>query len=253
MIMLRSLAVGCVAMLVGSSGRGGESYFYHGTHGFEASFSLIGGQYDLYVYAKRPIDNSPAAKSCIFSGVFERVAPTPDVVSLGAGLTIGSIVPHKIGPMSVTLPPGQYRLYIPVLVDCDWKFVLNSSAQDPAGVAPVVMLRYTKSGRVVAATASLDETVQFYAQFRTEHARPQGVAGSLQIIHDGRVEYTFPLIVEHDDVSGADVAHQDIKWDSSGAKCLGKNTVKFILKTGADELTSTGDFVLIAASPGPSP
>ena len=239
-------------MLVGSSGRGGETYLYHGTHGFDASFSLIGGQYDLYVYAKRPIDNSPSAKSCIFSGVFERVAPTLDVMSLGAGITIGSIVPHKIGPTSVTLQAGQYRLHIPMLVDCDWKFVLNSAAQDPAGVAPVAMLRYTKSGRVFAPTASLGDTVQFYAQFRTEHSRRDTVEGTVQIMHDGRVEYTFPLIVGHDDNSGADVVYQDIKWDSSGAKCLGRNTVKFIVKIGAAELTSTGEFVLTGVSAGSS-
>jgi hypothetical protein len=84
--------------------RAGESYFYQGTTGFSASFFLLGGEYSLYVYAKRPLKGpyAPESRSCLFGGNFERVSPDHDAMSLGSGITISTIVPHKIGPESLT-------------------------------------------------------------------------------------------------------------------------------------------------------
>jgi len=86
----------------------GESYFYAGTSSFSAEFYLIGGQYTLYLYAKRPVTGyiSPASKSCIFGGNLQRVWPTQDAVSLGSGITISTLVPHKIGPAPLTHARG---------------------------------------------------------------------------------------------------------------------------------------------------
>ena len=74
--------------------------FYQGTSALETSFFLIGGQYTLYVYAKRPVVGyrTSASKSCIFGGNLQRVWTTHDALSLGSGVTISTIVPHKIGP-----------------------------------------------------------------------------------------------------------------------------------------------------------
>src|ERR1700730_15204333 len=77
-----------------TSAHAGESYFYAGTSSFSAEFSLIGGQYTLYLYAKRPVTGyvSPESKSCIFSGNLQRVWPTQDAVSLGSGIRISTLV-----------------------------------------------------------------------------------------------------------------------------------------------------------------
>ncbi len=56
---------GMLAAITTAPTYAGESHFYAATHGLGASFYLIGGQYDIYVYAKRPIVGpySPASRS----------------------------------------------------------------------------------------------------------------------------------------------------------------------------------------------
>lgn len=110
-----------------------EGYFYQGNRGFSVSFSLIGGPYSIYLYARRPQNYSSASRECIFGGNLQRVWPTQDAISLGSGLTISTIVPHKIGPKTLMLPPGLYRIYIAPLTDCDWHFSIVSTNQNAAG------------------------------------------------------------------------------------------------------------------------
>jgi hypothetical protein len=239
------LVLGTLSLFTASA-RAGESYFYQGTSAFEASFSLMGGQYTLYVYAKRPVSGylTPASKSCIFGGNLQRLSPTHDVLSLGSGITISTIVPHKIGPAPVTMPAGLYRLYIAPLTDCDWHVILESTNQNSAGISPVRMLKSGKSGREFAETASLRDQVQFYAQYRTEHDAQAPVSGEMQLINAGKVVATFPLMLGQDDVSRATALYVDLRWDQDDAKYLGKNTVKFVVKIGSAEFVNSGEFTL---------
>jgi len=105
--------------VIATPARAGESYFYQGTTGFSGSFFLLGGEYSLYVYAKRPIKGpyAPESKSCLFGGNFERVSPSHDAMSLGSGITISTIVPHKIGPESFAVSSGPLP---PVYTDVDY-------------------------------------------------------------------------------------------------------------------------------------
>ena len=237
-----------------TAARAGESYFYSGTGARSASFYLIGGQYTLYMYAKRPIKGyyTPESERCIFGGNLQRVWPTHEVMSLGSGVTLTTIVPHKIGPAPITLPAGLYSLYIAPLTDCDWHFSLESTSQNTAGLAPVEMLRTdkgldssnSKGGLESFSTASVKDQVQFYAQYRTDHDANVPVSGDLQIIHDGKIVQTFPLKIGHDVASGASTLFLDIHWDQSDSQYLGKNTAKFNVRIGSAELTSVGEFEL---------
>jgi hypothetical protein len=237
-----------VSMLLAIAGpaRAGESYFYQGTAGFSASFFLLGGEYSLYVYAKRPLKGpyAPESKSCLFGGNFERVSPDPKAISLGSGITISTIVPHKIGPESLTLTAGLYHLFIPTLTTCDWKFVLNSTNQNAAGVAPVQMFKLGKGSAELSSTASVKDRVEFYTQYRTDHDAQVPVSGVVQIINGGKVVQTFPLQLDKIRVSGATVLFADVQWEQSDAKYLGKNTAKFVVQIGSAAFTSTGDFTL---------
>src|ERR1700722_440899 len=249
-------AILVIAMLsiCATAARAGESYFYSGTGARSASFYLIGGQYNLYMYAKRPIKGyyTPESERCIFGGNLQRVWPLHEVMSLGSGVTLTTIVPHKIGPVPVTLPAGLYALYIAPLTDCDWHFSLESTSQNTAGLAPVEMLRRdkgldssnSKGGLETSSTASLKDQVQFYAQYRTDHGSSVPVSGVLQIIHDEKIVRTFPLKVGRDVASGANAFYLDIQWEQGDSQYLGKNTVKFIVKIGSSELTSVGEFEL---------
>ena len=253
---------GALALLTASPSYAGESHFYAATHGMSSSFYLIGGQYDIYVYAKRPIAGSyaPESRSCIFGGNFQRISPTPDGMSLGSGILISTLVPYKIGPSPLTLPAGLYAIYIPPLTTCDWKFVLNSTNQDSAGITPVTMFKAAPASREVArigllgdpvrynpldpaVSASLDERVRFYAQFRTDHDKREMVSGTMQLIHDGKIVSTLPLKFSIDEQS-ATVFTADVMWQPSDAKYLGKNIVKFIVRIGSAEFTSDGEFTL---------
>jgi hypothetical protein len=251
----KALLVIAMLSICATAARAGEGYFYEGTSGRGASFYLIGGQYSLYVYAKRPIKGYyiPESERCIFGGNLQRVWPTHDVMSLGSGITLTTIVPHKIGPVPITLPAGLYSLYIAPLTDCDWHFSLESTSQNTAGLAPVEMLRRdkgresssnSKGGLESSSTTSLRDQVQFYAQFRTDHGSNVPASGDLQIIHDGKIVRTFPLKVGRDVASGANAFYLDIQWEQSDNQYLGKNTVKFIVKIGSAELTSVGEFEL---------
>jgi hypothetical protein len=256
---MRRSQSGAKAILVLSicamAARAAVSYFYSGTGGRNASFHLIGVQYSLYVYAKRPIKGyyTPASERCIFGGNLQRVWPTHEVMSLGSGVMLTTIVPHKIGPVPITLPAGLYALYIATLTDCDWHFSLESTSQTTAGLATVEMLRRdkrlesssnSKGGLESSLTASVRDQVQFYAQYRTDQGLNVPASGDLQIIHDGKIVQTFPLKVGHDVASGANTFFLDVQWEPTDAKYLGKNTVKFIVKIGSTEFTSDGGFTL---------
>jgi hypothetical protein len=177
-----------------------------------ASFYVIGGRYDIYVYAKRPIAGpyAPESRSCIFGGNLQRVWPTHDAMSLGSGITISTIVPHKIGPGTITVPASLYTIYIAPLTTCDWKFALNSTSEDPAGITPVTMFKAAPVNREMArigilgdqirfnaldpaTSAPLNEPVRFYAQFRTDHDKREMVSETMQIIHDAKIVSTMPL------------------------------------------------------------
>jgi hypothetical protein len=241
-------AILVIAMLsiCATAARAGESYFYAGTGTRRASFYLIGGQYSLYVNARRPIKGyyTPESARCIFGGNLQRVWPTHEVMSLGSGVTVSTIVPHKIGPVALTFPAGLYVLYVAPLTDCDWHFGLESTSQNTAGVAPVEMLRRDKGGLESSSTASVKDQVQFYAQYRTDHGSSVPASGDLQIIHDGNIVRTFPLKVGHDVASGGNALYLDIQWEQSDSQYLGKNIVKFIVKIGSVEFTSDGEFTL---------
>lgn len=224
-----------------------ESYFYQGAAGFSGSFFLLGGEYSLYVYAKRPLKGpyAPESKSCLFGGNLERVSPGNEAVSLGSGITISTIVPYKIGPKSLMLAPGLYHLYIPTLTTCDWKFVINSTNQNTAGVAPVQMFKIAKGSAEPSSTASVNDRVEFSAQYRTDHDAQIPVTGTVQIINGGKVVQTLPLQLDKIRASGATVLYVDVQWEQSDAKYLGKNTVKFVVQIGPTTFTSTGEFTLV--------
>ena len=243
------------------SAHGGESHFYAATHGLRGSFYLIGGQYSLYVYAKRPIlaYDAPETRECLFGGNLQRVWPTHDAWSLGAGILVSTIVPHKIDK-PLTLPAGLYALYVTTLTDCNWQFSLISTSEDPAGITPVTMLKRAQVSKEIerigilgdpvrynpmdpAVSASVREPVRFYAQFRTDHNEAETVSGTMQLIHDGKVIFTMPL-KPGIDAQSACVFLADVMWKPEASQYLGTNTVKFIVKIGSAEFTSTGEFTL---------
>ena len=239
-----------IAILVAAgSAHAGESFGYHGTTGFSTSFYLIGGSYQLYVYAKRPVTYSAAAKECLFNGVFEGVAPTHDALKFGQSMPISTIVPYKLGPTPIKLSAGLYHLMVASLTDCDWHFIVESTQENPAGLAPVMMLkRDPTSGRFMpTASAVLGDTVLFYAAYRTDHGATATVSGTLQLIYNGQVVRSFPVVTGPESVSGATTARLDLWFYDP--KYLGRNTVKLIVKIGSSEFTSTGD---ITVTPKPN-
>ncbi len=242
-----AILVTAVLWVFPTPARAGEAYIYQGESEFSASFYLIGGQYALYLNAKRPIRsfNAPEARGCIFGGNLERVWPSEETMSLGAGITISTIVPHKIGPTSLTMPAGLYRLHIAPLTTCDWKFVINSTNQNTASVAPVRMLRFDKAGRpTFSETAAVKDKVQFNAQYRTDHDAQAPASGVVQIINGGKIVLTLPLQAGPDFDGAATAFYVDVQWDQNSLKYLGKNSAKFVVKIGASEFTGTGEFTL---------
>jgi hypothetical protein len=259
---LAILTAGLFLLVITSPIHAGESHYFAATHGLRASFYVIGGQYTIYVYAKRPVVGSyaPESRECIFGGNFQRIWPTHDDMSLGSGIVVSTIVPHRIGPKPLTLAAGLYALYVPALTTCDWKFSIISTSENSSGVAPVTMLKRVSASNEIArievlgdavrynpmdpaASASITEPVRFYAQFRTDHDKAENVSGEVQFIHDGRMVSSLPLSSGTDE-NGASFVAVDVTWKPETAQYLGASTVKFIVRIGPTEYTTTGEFTL---------
>jgi hypothetical protein len=240
------LVLAVLAAFTATPARAQEGYTYSSFQGFSTSFFLIGGQYELYVNAHLPLawmlSRQANHGSCIFGGTFQLVWPTHYAIQLGGPVQI-SLIPYRIDP-TLPLPAGLYSLNIAPLTNCEWTFTVISTNQNAAGIAQVQMQKRTKAGLESSQTASLSDQVQFYAQYRTEHNAQAAVSGTVQIINDGKVVQTFPLIVSKDSVSKANMLYVGVQWEPSDAKYLGKNTAKFIVKIGSSEFTSTGEFTL---------
>lgn len=234
-------------LIFATSAEAKEGYAHRGNSGFADEFYLIGGKYTLFLFAKRPIKgyNAPETRSCVFGGALQRVWPNQEPpITLGSGVLVSTIVPHKLGPVELPLPPGRYRLFIATLTDCDWGFSLENTDDNSAGLAPIKMLKIVK-GDIPVESASVGDQVQFLAQYRTDHNVQAPVSGVVQIIHGGTVVYTFPLQVGTETAMYASAVFANVHFDQSDRKYLGKNAVKFLVKIGTQEFTSTGEFTLI--------
>jgi hypothetical protein len=222
---------------------GAESYWLKGQSGGFASFYLIGGNYDIDIYARRPHTVEAASRSCFFSGVFQRVAPNPETMPIGISIPISTIVPYKVGPKRIPLPAGLYVVSLGPGTNCKWDFALSSTADDPTGVAPVAMGQPSANHQRVLDTAALGDAVQFYAQCRTANNQKVPASGTAEFRHDGTVFLSLPLNIAPD-VNLADVFFVNTTFGPDHQKYLGKNTVRFTVNLGADKFTSTGEFTL---------
>lgn len=238
------IAIAVIAMLMALAAmpaHAGEGYFYQGYQGFSASFYLVGGQYTIYVNARLPTSAfNTNAQPCVFGGVFERVTPNPDSMTLGPGAAITTGVQYAIKP-TVTLPAGLYQVKITTLTTCSWNFNIISTGQTTTGISQVQMLRKTPSGLAMATTASLSDAVQFYVSYRSKNSQPK-VSGTLQIINGGQVVQSFPVRDAY--LGRCNVFIVELYWEPTDAKYLGRNIAKMIVKIGEEEFTSTGEFTL---------
>lgn len=220
-----------------------EGHGYDGESEFAASFYLIGGQYNLYANASLSFASVNAHRSCTFGGNFSRLLPTQDTMHMGPA-QVSTPIAYQIN-RSITLPPGLYRLFIAPPTDCRWHFAIVSADQNAAGIAVVQMVRATVGGRrEMTETATLHDKVIFSADFRTNHNAMETVSGTMQIIHDRQIVRTMPLQFGTALPVRGLAFFADVQWEPGDAKYLGKNEVKFIVKIGSTEFTSTGEFVL---------
>ncbi len=241
-----TLVVAMLVMLTAllpPSANASEGYFYKGFSAFTDSFYLIGGRYEIYVNARLPTSPfNTNAPPCTFSSVFERVSPNPEATTLGPGGAITSGAQYSINP-TLILPAGLYRIRIATLTTCSWNFNIMSVAPNSAGLAPPQMRRKTRNGWEVTNAASLSDTVEFYAPFRSTNGEQTNVSGTLQIINGGRVVQSFP--VRGDGVVGrCNVFFVDVSWEPSDSKFLGKNVARMSVKIGQEEFTTTAEFTL---------
>jgi hypothetical protein len=227
-----------------------EGHSYEGEAAFTTSFYLIGGQYHLYVNAQLTLavidahrSASALPQSCTFGGNFSRLLPTQDTMHMGPA-QVSTPIAYKKDQL-LTLPPGLYRLYIAPATDCQWSFTVVSTQQNSAGIATVQMVRATVGGRrEMTETASLHDRVLFSADFRTDHNAMETVSGTMQIIHNGQIIRTAPLQFGTDLPARGQLFSAEVQWEPEDAKYLGKNEVKFTVKIGSTEFTSTGEFNL---------
>jgi hypothetical protein len=236
--------VAVVALLMALAPRtahAGEGYFYQGFTAFSASFYLVGGQYTIYVNARLPTSAfNTNAQLCVFGGVFERISPNPDSMTLGPAAAITTAVQYTIKP-TVTLPAGHYQLKITTLTTCSWNFDIISTGQNTTGISQLQMLKKTPSGLATTTTASISDAVEFYVSYRSRNSQPR-VSGALQIINGGQVVQSFPVRDAY--LGRCNVFIVELSWEPNDARYLGKNLAKMVVKIGEEEFTSTEEFTL---------
>jgi hypothetical protein len=232
-----------VAVMV-SAGFARESRAFAGEGGLSRSFTLIGGKYDIYVYAKNPSRStySGARRSCVFGGNLQQVGSPNNAIPFGNGVTVGSVIGYKLGPETISLPAGTYSVFVATATNCAWHVTLQSSDDNGAGVAGVQVGTDLDDLTKTTAKVSLRDQVQFLAQYRTDHVREVPVSGRLELIHRGRVMRTIPLKLGTDNDSLASVIYQVVKWEPGDAKLLGKNTARMVVTIDGKEYVSSADF-----------
>ncbi len=236
---LTVMAISAVAILsVFTVPARAEGHFYSSDTGYVAAFYLAGGQYNLYVNAS--LGFSALRRSCVFAGNFSRLSPSQDTMHLGPA-EVSTPIAYRIN-RDITLPAGLYRLYVASNTDCRWKFGIVSTAENSAGITPVQIVKIGNPQLV--ASVSLNDQVEFSADFRTEKDAVETVSGTMQILHEGKIVSTFPLQFGDVPSSRGLRFFQYLRWDPDDAKYLGTNTVKFVVKIGPREFTSTGEFTL---------
>jgi len=226
-----------------------ERISYEGEDGFQHSFSLAGGQYKLYVYARDPIPGylPPGYDHCIFSGALERVSPTYERLALGNAIRISrnDWAPWKI-ERDVTLPAGRYTLSIPSANDCKWTFDLEFKANSEASqdsrvsltdkcflrscVLPPIALSGGAPGDAARAV-SMHEAVEFVAPF-VRWGSSAVPSGTCLIKVGEKTLKEEPLRVDQDPVSHHDHFYVIANWDKDSAPDMGKITVEFVTTLG---------------------
>jgi hypothetical protein len=64
----------------------------------------------------------------------------------------------------------------------------------------------------------------------------------MQIIHDGQVVRTIPLRSRVDHNTSATPLAAEVKWEGATPSTWAKTRVRFMVKIGSQDLTSTGEF-----------
>lgn len=105
------------------------------------------------------------------------------------------------------------------------------------------MFRQGSRGTDLIDTPTLADKVEFYAEFRSAKDEKVPASGTVEFVHDGVVFLRAPLTVARDS-SSADYFYVNLAFAPEHEKYIGKNTVKFDVKIGGNEFTSSGEFTL---------
>jgi len=241
----RVIGIFAAFILLLGFGWAGEAYTYQSQMGASTSFSLIGGKYQIYVDAHY-VANFRNKGSCAFAGNFQRVWPTHDSLELGPKIgRVTGAIHYNLGPAPLTLPAGRYALFVASMTDCHWRFTIVSDPQE-AGIEPLQMLEWDRAAGTVAPAeaTSIGKTVQFMAQYRTDHDAKEPASGELQLIHNGTVLEKYPVLVAVDPESQANKFFINIDFGPEDKRYIGKNTAKFNVKIGSASFTSSVDFTM---------
>ncbi len=238
-----------------------DNYSFEGDGGFQKSFPLIGGEYDLYVIAKYPIRGyySAGSRSCSFAGMLERTSPTYDSWSLGTYISRSSddVIPWKIDQV-LTLSAGQYELYITSVTDCKWivTLVLNKpQTASPPGTNPngnagapskrihccilgITMVVPILGAVIPTKTTSVALPARFEAViFGTDEQSPY--LGTYKIMHGETLVLEGMLMSGLSQDTRNFVYFVDVRWGRGSTKYLGKNTIEFTTWQGSSSLEFT--------------
>lgn len=226
-----------------------DDFSFNGEGGAKKSFSLTGGQYELYLIAKYPARgySESGTRECFFAGMLERVSPTYEKMTLSEGIPVAedNIFPLKID-RQVTLTAGQYELFVASSTDCWWSFALVKTreaapapATKPAGtIGPVKLLKQFLDAKIVSQTASVQQPMRLFAPYTVNDPSIK-LMGFCLIDQNDKAFFIDKLQVGVDEAKRP-IFYVDVTLSEKQKQFLGKSTAKFVTSLG----TSTGEFTL---------
>lgn len=226
-----------------------DDYSFNGEGGAKKSFSLTGGQYEVYLIAKYPARgySESGTRECFFAGMLERVSPTYQKWTLSPGIPVSedNIFPLKIDRQE-TLLAGQYNLFVASSTDCWWSFTVLKTgeaapapaATKPAGtIGPVKLLKQVFDVKV-SQTASVQQPFRLFAPYTVNDPSVR-LMGFCFIDQNDKAFFIDKLQVGVDEGKHP-IFYVDVILSENQKQFLGKSTAKFVTSLG----TTTGEFTL---------
>ncbi|HWE61305.1 MAG TPA: hypothetical protein VHB98_06310 [Chloroflexota bacterium] len=175
--------------------RAGDARFFSGHGGdLRGPFSLLGGRYELDVWARyNALYDAGNSGDCIFGAYIDGIE-TPMHVTLSTPIPIADFPSFHYTP-TVYFPAGHYKLVIVPSSDCDWSVSILRLGPAVPAIDIVAVRSFLHRGNTFTPTSVVHwgQTINFAIFYTLQGAVSGTPAGTIAIAQHGKDFRTFHL------------------------------------------------------------